>query len=100
MLIQNNTYRVDAAVADQWYRWQLDHFIPGVMKTGFFSEYRCYELLEQEETDGKTFVIQFWAADKNQHDAYMEQYDRVFAEMARKKWGDQCIGFRTLLGAL
>ena len=100
MLIQNNTFKVDLGIAAGWYRWQQEHFIPEVMKTGLFTEYRCYELLDQDPRDGKTYVIQFWASDKNLHDAFLLEFDEQLQRMAIQRWGDRVVGFRTLLESL
>ncbi|MDE3213204.1 MAG: DUF4286 family protein, partial [Bacteroidota bacterium] len=93
MLIQNNTYKVDPGIVSEWYRWQREVCIPEIMKTGLFSEYRCYELLDMEETDGKTYVIQFWAKDKKDHDRFVREYDRDFEKWSLDNWGHRIVRF-------
>jgi hypothetical protein len=78
-------------------QWQKQIHIPEMIATGYFYDYRFYELLEHEEEDGKTFVIQFYASSKNDFDNYVENFAEQLRQKSREKWKDHVISFRTLL---
>ena len=72
MFIYNITVKVENEILEKWMQWQKQIHIPEMIATGYFYDYRFYELLEHEEEDGKTFVIQFYASSKNDFDNYVE----------------------------
>ena len=100
MYIYNITTKVDNGIADVWTLWQKQTHIPETMITGFFYDYRFYELLEQDEDDLKTFVIQYFARELKDCKEYIREYLPLLTEIAFDKWGNQFISFRTLLKSL
>jgi hypothetical protein len=88
---------VENEILEKWVQWQKQIHIPEMIATGYFYDYRFYELLEHEEEDGKTFVIQFYASSKNDFDNYVENFAEQLRQKSREKWKDHVISFRTLL---
>ena len=39
-----------------------EEHIPEVMSSGQFSDYKFFRLLEQDETDGVTYIIQYFSS--------------------------------------
>ena len=97
MLIYNITTKVDHTVLDEWLKWQTDIHIPEIMATGFFYEHRFYELLEHDEEEGKTFVVQFLTHKKDDYHEYLHQFAPQLRKKSLEKWGQHVISFRTLL---
>ena len=97
MFIYNITVKVNHAILDKWLQWQYEILIPEIMATGLFYEYRFYQLLEQDEEEGKTFVIQFLANAKSDYDKYILDFAPQLRAKGLEKWGDQIIAFRSLL---
>ncbi len=97
MFIYNITLRVDHAVLDAWLQWQKEIYIPRIMATGLFHEHRFYQLLEQDETEGKTFVTQFVTNSKTGYNKYLQDFNPQLQKETFAKWGDQVISFCTLL---
>jgi uncharacterized protein YeaO (DUF488 family) len=54
-------------------------------------------LLEHEEEDGKTFVIQFYAHSKKDYDNYLKKFAAELKQKSVAKWNDHVLSFRTLL---
>ena len=100
MLIYNITIKVNNAIADEWLKWQLEEHIPEMMSTGLFDQYKFFRLLEQDDTQGPTFVFQFYTSDRKSYDQYIKEHAPGLREKALKKWGDGFIGFRSLLEAV
>jgi len=100
MFVYNITTKVDNLIVGDWIRWQKEIHIPEIMSTGFFYDHRFFKLLEQDEEKGETYVIQFFALEKKDYEEYILQYDPALREKAFIKWGNQFIGFRTLLNSI
>lgn len=100
MFIYNISLKVDWEIQKEWLLWQKEVHIPAILKTGLFYDYRFFELLDQYESDGKTFVLQFFIRKRENYEKYIHQFSSGFQQEALKKWGNQFIGFRTLLKSL
>ncbi len=97
MYIYNITTKVNNNIVDEWMLWQKQTHIPEIMITGFFYDYRFYELLEQNDDEGKTFIVQYFAAELEDCDEYMGNNAPLLREKAFDRWGNHFIAFRTLL---
>jgi hypothetical protein len=97
MIVYNITIKVDRAIADDWIQWQQAENIPSVMKTGLFDSYYLYRLLDQDDTDGPTFVIQYCTSGIEKYMEYIVQYAPVFRQHAMEKWGPGFVAFRTVM---
>lgn len=97
MFIYTITTKVDHAILDKWLQWQKEIHIPEIMTKGLFYEHRFYQLLEQDETEGKTFVIQFLATARSDYYRYLQVSAGGLRKKTTEKWGDQVICFQSLL---
>ena len=100
MLIYNITIKVSNSIAGEWLKWQREEHIPEIMCTGLFDQYKFFRLLEQDDTEGPTFVFQFHTSDRKNYDRYIHEHADRLREKALKKWGDRFIAFRSLLEAV
>ena len=97
MFIYNITVKVNISIIDEWVKWQQEEHIPEIMGTNLFSNFTFYRLLEQDDSDGPTFIVQYHTPSRNNYEKYIQQYAATLREKAIKKWGDGFIAFRTLL---
>ena len=97
MFIYNITVKVNNSILDEWVKWQQEEHIPEIMATDLFSDYKFFRLLEQDDSDGPTFIVQYHTSSRNNYEKYIKQHAQVFREKAIKKWGSGFIAFRTLL---
>lgn len=97
MFVYNITSKIENEYLQEWMDWVKNVQVPGVLATGCFYEYRFYELMEIEEADGRTFVIQFIAHSKSDYNRYMELHHSNFRHRSLEKWKDHVVSFRTLL---
>ncbi|HVZ55043.1 MAG TPA: DUF4286 family protein [Chitinophagaceae bacterium] len=101
MTVYNLTVSVDPAIEAEWIVWQQQVFIPGVMGTGLFREYRFYRLLETPAQEGgNTFVFQFTAAGPEQYERFRRDHAAGLLEGARATWGDRFVYFQTVMEAV
>lgn len=97
MIVYNISMKIDPTIENDWVQWQKQEDIPRVMATGLFTEYKFYKLLNQDESDGPTYVIQYFSAAIENYHCYIEEFATLLRQEAITKWGDRFIAFRTLL---
>ncbi len=97
MFLYNITVKVNTDIEEAWKLWQKEIFIPAVMNTGLFYKNEFFQLLEQDDSDGKTFVIQFFATKRWQYDQFIQDHVANLDKQDAEQWGDQFIDFRTIL---
>lgn len=100
MIVYNITIKILPAIEAEWVAWQQYEHIPDVMASGQFSGYKFYKLLEQDEADGITYVIQYFAASLADYEHYILNTAPLLRNKAMEKWGDTFIAFRTVMQAV
>ena len=97
MYIYNVTIQLAWAIHDNWVKWMKEKHIPEVMATGCFTEARFVRVLEVDETEGPTYATQYFAATKEDYDKYIEHFSAELRKDALDVWGNQFVGFRSLM---
>jgi Domain of unknown function (DUF4286) len=97
MIVYNITMKVETAIAGEWIKWQREEHIPEIMATGLFESYKFFRLLEQDETDGPTYIVQYYTSSSEKYNRYLSQNAPVLRKKATDKWGSRFVAFRTLL---
>jgi hypothetical protein len=99
-IVYNSTIKVRWEILEDWLAWQLEEQIPAVLGTSLFDDYRVYRLLEQEEEEGPTFVVQYFTSSLERYRQFMLEFAPAFQREGWEKWGDGFIAFRTLMTSL
>ena len=97
MIVYNITMKVHPAIEADWLTWQKEEHIPEIMSTKLFTEYKFYKLLEQDEAEGVTYVVQFFAPTKEHYQKYIDDFAASLRNKATAKWKDGFVGFRTIM---
>jgi hypothetical protein len=97
MFIYNITVKVDNHILQQWLQWQKDEHIPEILATNLFTGNKLLRLLDQDDTESTTFIIQYFTDKKEKYDIYLSQYASIFRGKAFEKWGNNFVAFRTLM---
>ena len=97
MIVYNITIKVARGIEKEWVKWQKEERIPDVMKTGLFNDYKFYKLLEQDESEGITYVVQYFASTVSNYQEYLDKFAPLLRDKAFAKWGNNFIAFRTIL---
>jgi hypothetical protein len=82
---------------EDWLSWEVGEQIPAMLRTGHFDSHQLYRLLEQDEEEGPTFVIQFFTSDLVRYEQFLIGFAPAMQQAGRDKWGDGFIAFRTLM---
>jgi len=96
-IVYNVTIKVRWDILEDWLAWQLEEQIPAVLSTKLFDSHRLYRLLEQEEEEGPTFVIQYFTSSEERYRQFMIEFAPALQQEGWDKWGNGFIAFRTLM---
>lgn len=97
MIVYNITIKIVPGIEEEWVRWQQEEHIPDVMSSRQFTEYKFYRLLEQDDPEGITYVVQYFASSLENYNRYIDDTANKLRQKAFDKWGNQFIAFRTLM---
>ena len=97
MIIYNVTVKVDKSIVEEWLRWMRQEHIPDLMKTGLFVDAKLCRLMEQDETDGKTYVAQYFLDSMEHYNSYIAEHAPRMRDKGFKRFGNKFIAFRTVM---
>ena len=97
MFIYNVTVKIDSSIHDTWVKWMLNEHFTEMINTGCFIKSQLFRLLETDETEGPTYVAQYFAENKADYNRYVSIYSETIRKKYSEKWGDQVVAFRTLM---
>jgi Domain of unknown function (DUF4286) len=96
-IVYNVTVKVRWDILEDWLVWQLEEQIPAVLATKLFDAHRFYRLLEQDEEEGPTFVVQYLTSSLERYQQFIIEFAPVFQQDGWERWGNGFIAFRTLM---
>lgn len=97
MVVYNVTSNVAPSVAEEWLTWMKEVHIPEVLETEMFTHYRILHVLDQDESEGITYAVQYFANTLENCRKYISESAPALREKAIKHWGEQVISFRTIM---
>jgi hypothetical protein len=97
MIVYNISVKIASAIESEWVQWQQREHIPEIIASGYFTEHKFYRLLEQDETDGIVYVVQFFSPSLENYNQYINTIAPLLRQKTFDKWGDQFIAFSTLM---
>ena len=97
MIVFNITTHVAHSIAQEWEGWMKEELIPRVMVTGLFTEWKMFRLLEQDETEGITFIVQYFTSSLKNYYQYVEEFAPQMQQLAIDKWQDKFLSFKTIM---
>jgi hypothetical protein len=100
MLVYNITLKIATEIEKDWKQWMKEEHIPEVMSSGLFIEYKFYRLLDQDEADGITYIVQYFSSSLKNYEQYVAETAPLLRKKANERWGNQFIAFRTLMQAV
>jgi hypothetical protein len=97
MIIYNVTSKVATEIAEDWLRWITNDHAPAIIATGCFESFRVLRLLDQDDTEGPTFAIQYSAVDLAAYERYLTEFAPQFRKQSIDLWGNGFISFRSVM---
>ena len=97
MFVYNTTVKVDNEIVQEWLQWQKEVHIPGIMATNLFSDNKILKLLEHDDSNSSTYILQYFTETKENYNRYINEYAPDFLGKTLEKWGNNFVDFRTLM---
>jgi len=97
MFIYNVTINVSWNVHEEWLAWMKLQHMPALLATNCFAGYKLLKLHGHDETEGPTYVAQYFAESKALYNRYIDVYANNFRKEIAEKWSENIFTFRTLL---
>ena len=97
MIVYNVTTMVSHGIHDLWLTWMKEVHLPEIMATGLFERNQFMRLKEVDEEQGITYAVQFLAPTLEAYQNYISNHAPALRLKGTQKWGDQAVGFRTLM---
>lgn len=97
MIIYNITTKVDWSVADDWKVYMHANFIPSLLETGCFDNFRFMKLLQVDESDGPTFALQLTSPSLSLYSRYIDAFAPEIRRKLAAQWGQNFVDFHSLM---
>lgn len=97
MLLYNVTIGIDPGAEQEWLTYMKEIHIPRVMDTGMFVSSKIYRVLHDSEDGTISYSIQYFAANLDNVQHYLEKFAPRLIEEHRQKFHNRHVAFRTLL---
>lgn len=97
MVIYSVTVKVDLDAHDEWLTWMKEEHIADVLNTGKFVKHKFHRVLAEDERDGITYNVQYYAHGMSDYFDYREQHAADLQAKTLERFKDKFVAFRTLL---
>ncbi|WP_210489723.1 DUF4286 family protein [Rufibacter aurantiacus] len=97
MILFNETVSIDNSVAAEWLQWMQETHIPEVMATTYFVKFQIAKVMEEEDTGGTTYAVQYFARHMDDLMEYHRDHDQNMQAKMQAKYAGQYAAFRTVL---
>jgi hypothetical protein len=97
MIIYNVTTKVATDIADAWLQWITQEHAPAIVATRCFESFRVLRLLDQDDSEGPTFTIQYQSASPESYECYLRDFAPRFRAESFGRWGNRFIAFRSVM---
>jgi hypothetical protein len=97
MFVYNITIKVDNEIEERWLKWQREVYTPEIMATNLFNDNKIFKLLEQDDADGSTYILQFFTDTKANYNRFINEHAPTLTKKVLEKWGERFIDFRTIM---
>ncbi|HHZ81310.1 MAG TPA: DUF4286 family protein [Flavobacteriales bacterium] len=97
MIIYNVTIKIGHEIHEEWLGWMKETHMPDVLQTGCFLEHKICRLLDQDESDGITYNIQYLCESAEMIEKYQAEFAPALQQKHSEKYKDRFVAFRTLM---
>lgn len=97
MILYNVTVSIDNTVAEEWLQWMKDVHIPEVMGTGYFLGNQICRVMEEEDTGGTTYAVQYTCRNMDDLLEYQRDFSPALQQKVNERYAGRYASFRTVL---
>lgn len=97
MIVFNTTYHADNARKEEFIEWLKAVYIPAVLGHGALQEPRLTRIFAEDESEGTSLSLQFNSPDTDTLQRWHRECGEPLLDDMRERFGNQVLGFSTLL---
>ncbi len=97
MILFNETVSIETASAAEWLQWMKETHIPAVMATTYFVNYQIARVMDDEDTGGTTYAVQYFARHLDDLLEYNRKHDADMQAQMQARYAGKYAAFRTVL---
>jgi hypothetical protein len=98
MIVYTFTANIDEDISQEWLQFMRDEVILFVQETQLISEYKIFQVLNDNE--GVTYTFQFYFKDPHVYKLFLSEHHKTFAQMLHRYGHPKVAYFNTLLQQL
>ncbi len=100
MLIYNITIKIEWTKQPKWLQWMKSIYIAEIMKSNCFTKYQFARLLDIDEDDGPTYVLQLYTENREKYNEFTDRFLPPIEVLGYEKWGSSMLLFSTLMDVI
>lgn len=97
MLLYNVTTGIDKDIEAEWIQWMKEQYIPVVMQTNKFVNWKMYKVLHDEDDRTVSYSVQYFANAIEDVVQFVEKIEPELNKVHQQRFKDRHVAFRTLL---
>ena len=97
MLLYNVTFGIDKSIEEEWFSWMRSNYLPAMMNTGLFVNYKMYKVLSHDDDNSVSYSVQCFAKTIEDLLQYLNEFAPRLVEEHRERYKDRHVAFNTLL---
>ena len=96
MQVCNISFQIEPQAETLWIGWMQDNFIPSIMATQCFDDFKFYQL-EVDSTQAPTYTLQVFAKSSTLMEEYRSKHAAGLMYSLHNTWGEQCFHFSSFM---
>ena len=97
MILYNITYNIDKELDQEWVYWLRDYYLPEVMGSGNFIQYKVYRMLKTEDDGSINYAIQFFSESIESLNDFLVSRAPAISQQLMDKFRHHHVAFMTVL---
>lgn len=95
--IYNITTNVAKDIQADWLQWLKEIHSSKIIETGCFHSVTIAQLKEVDDSEGATYVAQYFTDEKNKLENFIMLHLKALNDEAFDRWGNKFISFRSIM---
>jgi len=96
MFLYNVTVGIDKDIEQEWVHWMKTEYIPKVMRTQYFTHYKLYKVLHDDDESSTSYCVQYFAHRLTDVTTYFDKHQNLIEEH-KIRYQNRHVAFMTLL---
>ncbi len=97
MFVYNVSLKLEWEIVEAWLKWMREEHLQEVLDTGCFTEAKMFKLLDQDDSEGPTFIVQYTCNKKIDYLKYKTHFAPALQQKGAEKFEQKMVAFRSLM---